>query len=357
MRKAVILNNSAIYSWGIMAGLFKQSLEEAGAEVAMEALPTTPEARAAMKAKYPDAVFFHNAMPAPSRPLSDPECVADVKWAYLGYRSDVIEGAKNILLPAIEFSQIAEPWAEIFNRYDEIWTTTHHVERLLKSSGVRQTIRWMPPALDRRAWERKTDYAAAQPFRFLFVGEPIWRKGVHYLMFGFMKAFPRVGEAELLIKTSPSKDWISPREDIKIITERLPEAALGQLYATSDAYISASLAEGLGLPIAEAILAALPVCVNAWGGQKDLLTRGGFFPLKFVEAHRPYNGVPQFYIPGQRCALSDEDSVAEAMRKIVRTSASRRKRMAEKAREGLVKNFGERALKERWAREVQRLFA
>ena len=271
MPLAIILNNSAIHSWKVIGGYFRKNFEEQGISVLEHDLPTTPAARKDLYTQYPDAVFFHNTLPAPGLPLTDPNCVPDVRWNYLGYRSDVIPGAKNILLPAYEFSRLPEPWVELYNRYDEIWVTTRHVGELLRQSGVTQPILRLPPALDREAAPPKTNYAASTPFKFLFVGEPIWRKGIHFLMYGFLKAFPLPGQAQLIVKTSPNKDWVSLREDIKFVTDKLPREEFLRLYTQSDCYISSSLAEGLGLPIAEAIMAGLPVCTNDWGGHSDLI--------------------------------------------------------------------------------------
>lgn len=356
MPQAVILNNSAINSWKVIGGYFRQNLEEQGLTVVEEDLPSTVHARQQIKEKYPQAVFFHNTMPAPGLPLTDPNCVPDIRWQYLGYRSDIIPGAKNILLPAYEFSRLPDPWVELYNRYDEIWVTTHHVARLLQQSGVRKPILRLPPALDREKTILKSDYQAHKPFRFLFVGEPIWRKGVHFLMYGFLKAFPKPGQAELMIKTSPNKDWVSLREDIKIVTERLPREEFLNLYAQSDAYISASLAEGLGLPIAEAIMAGLPVCTNQWGGHSDLLTPTGVFDLDFIEADRPWNGVPQFYTPGQKCALSDENAVAKALLRVYRSSDGERQKIAQQAREHFLKNYSAQALQPGWKKHIERVY-
>ena len=358
MPLAILLNNSKIHSWSVIGGYFRQSLEEQGITVIEKDLPQGPEGRKMLRDQYPDAIFFHNTMPAPGLPLTDPNCVPDIRWEYLGYRSDVIEGATNILLPAYEFSRLPDPWVTLYNRYSEIWTTTRHVGELLKHSGVTRPILRLPPALDREVIPQKRSYEvpSGKPFQFLFVGEPIWRKGVHFLMYGFLKAFPKVGQAELIIKTAPNKDWVSLREDIKFITDKLPREDFLQLYTSSDCYISASLAEGLGLPIAEAIRAGLPVCTNNWGGHRDLLTGGGYFPLDFIEADRPWNGVPQFYTPGQKCALSDENSVARAMLKVVKSSARTRQKMALKAQAALQQSYGATALRLYWAHQIQRLY-
>ncbi len=338
MTTAVILSNTPQPSFKVIGDLFAESLREAGVEVIERGVPSTSEERAALTKEFEgqETVFFHNVS--------------------MGKDFQVIPEAKNVGLPAYEFSRVYDSAVRLLNKYDELWVTTSYVGKLLKNSGVTVLILRLPPALDRQNFPKKTSYGPHKPFRFLFVGEPHFRKGVHFLMYGFVNAFPKTGEAELIIKTAINPRWAPLREDIKIITEWLPTRDMQRLYAESDCYISASLAEGLGLPIAEAMLCGIPVCANNWGGHRDLLTEGGFFPLKFIEADRPWTGEPQFYTPGQKCAISNEVSVAEAMRQIVDSSPDTRQGMAAKARENLLQSYGTTALRSLWATHVARLW-
>jgi glycosyltransferase involved in cell wall biosynthesis len=338
VRIAVILSNTPQPSFEIIGKLFAQSFREAGVLVSERGIPQTSLERAALAREYEGqpVVFFHNVA--------------------MGHDFQVIPGAKNVALPAYEFSRIYDSAVTLLNRYDEIWVTTSHVAAVLENSGVNVSIYKIPPALDRGNYPHKLSYEPHRPFRFLFVGEPHFRKGVHFLMYGFIKAFPDMGEAELLIKTRLHPSWATLRDDIKLLTEQLPLEDLGQLYVDSDCYISASLAEGLGLPIAEAMLCGLPVCTNWWGGHRDLLTDGGYFPLTYVESPRPWTGEPQYYTPGQKCALSDETSVAQAMRSIIGISPAERCRMAEKAKENLENKYGVQSLRAFWLEQTARLW-
>ncbi len=338
MAIAVILSNTPQPSFKVIGNFFLKNFVEAGVTVIERSVPSTPKERLTLAKEFAgkSAVFFHNVA--------------------IGKDFQVIPESKNIGLPAYEFSRIYDSAVELLNKYDELWVTTRHVGELLKNSGVTVPIVHLPPALDRENFPQKTSYDCHKPFRFLFVGEPHFRKGVHYLMYGFVKAFPKIGEAELIIKTGVNSRWAPLRKDIKLITEWFPTKDIQRLYAESDCYISASLAEGLGLPVAEAILCGIPVCSNYWGGHRDLLTDGGFFPLEFIETDRPWTGEPQFYTPGQKCAISDEVSVSKAMRQIADSLLYKRQRIAAKAREHLLQNYGVTALKSRWAIQVARLW-
>jgi hypothetical protein len=87
-----------------------------------------------------------------------------------------------------------------------------------------------------------------------------------------------------------------------------------------------------------------------------LLAEGGYFPLSFVEAPRPWTGEPQFYTPGQKCALSDETAVATAMRTIIGSSPAERRQMASKARNNLIGNYGAAAVRPQWSAQTTRLW-
>lgn len=333
---AIILSNTPQPSYRVVGELIAECLREAGISVLERGVPATSDERASLAKEYEEqnAVFFHNVA--------------------MG-NFHIIPGMKNIALPAYEFSRIWNSAVEQLNQYDEIWVTTRHVAEVLKNSGVTAPIVKTPPALDRGIYPEKTDHAPRKPFRFLFVGEPHFRKGIHFLMYGFIKAFPDVGEAELVIRSGDTPGWDVLREDIKFAAEWLPANDLRNLYAENDCYISASLAEGLGLPIAESILCGLPVCANYWGGHRDLLTDGGYFPLSFVESPRPWTGAPQFYTPGQKCAISDETAVAAAMRDIVMSTPEKRREIAKKARENLLKNYGAASVRAVWAAHIAQL--
>ncbi len=337
MPTAVILGNVPQPSFKIMGELFRKSFEGAGLTVFERGIPATLEERLALQMEFSgqNTIFFHNTS---------------------GSGFQVIPGARNIALPAYEFSRLPDPWARLLNDYTEVWVTTSHVRDLLKKSGVSVPILRLPPALDREELQAKRSYEPSRPFRFLFAGESRSEEGVHFLMHGFLRAFPQMGDAELTIKTDPASEWASPRQDIMLVNERLSREELLRLCRDSDCYISSSLGESLDLPLATAILCGLPVCANYWGGHRDLLIASGFFPLDYRETDRPWTGAPQLYTPGQKCALSDETAVAEAMLKIYHSSPGKRGHMAEKARRYLLKSYGAEVLEPFWQVHVMRLW-
>ena len=161
-----------------------------------------------------------------------------------------------------------------------------------------------------------------------------------------MKAFPESGSALLTIKTSPSCDWESPRNDIIVIKEKWSRKKLLAEYSKHDCFISASLGEGLGLPIAEAIMADLPVCTNFWGGHNSLLCTGGFIEIPHEEIIQPFTSDPAFYAENQKCAYSSPENIKLSLYEFLQTTSTERKQITQIANKNFLATYGhENALK------------
>jgi glycosyltransferase involved in cell wall biosynthesis len=256
----------------------------------------------------------------------------------IGPRFAPIPGVVNVALPAHEWSAYPPRWVDNLNRFDEVWVTSTHVARLLADSGVTAPIRRLPPALADETVPTKNGYAPAIPFRFLSVGEPHFRKGLHLLLAGFADAF-EPGEAELIVKSGPGLD-LPPTPGVTLIDRRLPPDALASLYAGCDAYVTATLGEGLGLTVIEAAMAGAPVAANLWGGHADLLPPDGCYPIPHVETVQPYCSRPAYYAPGQMCGYSSPEDIAAALRRVVDATPAERAERAAIARRHTIDRFG-----------------
>jgi glycosyltransferase involved in cell wall biosynthesis len=239
-----------------------------------------------------------------------------------------VKGAVNVAILHHEWSRYPKRWIENLELFNRVWVTSAHMEKILHDSGFTGRAESLPPALDLDPVTKKENWKSNNPFRFLSLGEAHFRKGFHLLIEGFMQAFPEPGEASLTIKTSSDPGWQSPREDIKFLTEYYSRSRLQELYENADCYVSASLGEGLGLPVAEAILSRLPVATNYWGGHMSLLCdpaeAEGFFPIKFQQIEQPYCSGPDWYAEGQQCAFSSPSSIAETLKTVICSSAEKR---------------------------------
>jgi hypothetical protein len=316
--KIVILTDFHRDSYHIIGDLFAKSFAKFGL---VEHLPTPVhiEQRHELNEKFEGSIFLHNT---------------------LGEGFAALPGCYNIALPFHEWSEYPKQWIGLLNQFDEVWTTTDHLQNLLLRGGLSVSAHKLPPALDSENIPVKSSYDTIGLPSLFFVGEPHFRKGHHLLMNGYMKAFPIANDAILTIKTSPSCEWESPREDIILVKEHWDRDRLVEEYSKHDCFVSASLGEGLGLPIAEAIMAQLPVCTNYWGGHQSLLDKGSFIEITHQEILQPFTSDPKFYAEGQKCAYSSPDAIRMALLKFLTLNSEQKQKMTSLAKENFLKIYG-----------------
>ncbi len=301
-RPIVILSEPTVSSYGIIGALYHSTFRAMGLASRLAPYPSIGLPRVAR-----GAIVLHNT---------------------LGFRFAPLPGVVNIAAPFHEWSRYPAEWAARLNRFDEVWAASTYLADVLRKSGVTAPIRFAPPALDLNPPRVKSSWTPRRPFRFMFVGEPHFRKGHHLLIEGFRRMAGDGRSATLTIKTSPECAWSSNDSRIQVIAERWPLEKLWRLYGSHDAFVSASLGEGLGLGVAEAMLARLPVATNRWGGHTSLLTPGGYERIAHRVAPQPYCSRPDFFAPGQQCGLSSPDAIGSAMRRLMTMSAGARRQQA-----------------------------
>lgn len=308
-----IFSETSVSSYGRVGELYRDTLSAMGIRATVAPYPERPQ-------RVPrGSVVLHNT---------------------LGYRFKPWPGVRNVAIPFHEWDHYPAAWAERLNAFDEVWAATRFLARTLRRSGVVVPIKVLPPALDLGSPLVKTSWVAGRPFRLLFVGEPHFRKGHHLLIEGFrrLKVSPR--HATLTLKTSPGCAWTVSDPGIRRIAAHWSRRRMRDVYASYDGFVSASLGEGLGLGVAEATLAKLPVATHAWGGHADLVTPGAYVPLPYRVVPQVFCSNPAFYAPGQRCALVSPDDVAEAIERVIGMSARARQEQARRASEAVRRRFG-----------------
>jgi glycosyltransferase involved in cell wall biosynthesis len=310
----VVFSEPTVASYGTIGARYQATFSAMGLSSTLRPYPSGPRPRVPR-----GTVVLHNT---------------------LGFRFAPLPGAVNIAVPFHEWSRYPPAWAARLNAFDAVWAASTHLARLLRRSGVTVPVRFAPPALDLDPPRGKRRWTAHRPFRFLFVGEPHFRKGHHLLIEGFRQLIGTNPAATLTIKTSHDCPWNVTDRRIRVIAERWALPRLWRLYEQHDGFVSASLGEGLGLGVAEAMLARLPVATNHWGGHTSLLTAGGYVRIAHRVVPQPYCSRPDFFAPGQACAFSSPDAVASAMRMLMTMSAEARERQATRARAHVTSRFG-----------------
>lgn len=194
-----------------------------------------------------------------------------------------MRGEWNAGFFAWEESSIPFQTIDDFNMsVDVVFTISDFVSEALRVSGCRVPIHTIGAGVDHLlAVEPKPlSEAIGSGYRFLNVSSGFPRKGLDVLIEAFCRTFTEQDDVTLVIKTFPNPHNVT-RADVEhrrtnprcprivLLEGDMPAGELVTLYQSCHAYVSPSRAEGFGLPIAEAMLAGLPVVVTGWGGHRQ----------------------------------------------------------------------------------------
>jgi len=180
---------------------------------------------------------------------------------------------------------IPEEYIDNFNRYiDGIGTMSSFVTNTLKECGLKIPVKTMGIGV-----ELPLNYEEIKPYKlktnkknkFLHISSCFPRKGVDILLNAYYSTFTSNDDVCLIIKTFPNphnnvenmiKELNTKYEnspEVEFINCDLPETKLYSLYKVADCYVQVARGEGFGLPVAEAMLAKLPVIVSPNTGMSD----------------------------------------------------------------------------------------
>lgn len=160
--------------------------------------------------------------------------------------------------------------------------TSPHVKKVFGDAGIGLPVHVVGNGVDHLdVPPEPLPFALPQAdFTCLHVSSCFPRKGPDILLTSFAEAFDKADDVQLVIKTFPNPhndiaDRISVLREaypnlppITVIEDPLTPGQMRSLYAAADLLIAPSRAEGYCLPVAEAVLAGIPVLTTGWGGQK-----------------------------------------------------------------------------------------
>ncbi len=198
-------------------------------------------------------------------------------------------GVRTFFYFAWEDSRIPSAWAQAFNRhFIGLLVPSVHVRDVARRSGVAIPIAVVPYGVEPRfATEAVVPAPSAltrKTFRFLHVSTGFPRKGCDVLLRAFVREFSSREDVALIVKTLPQYDHPTARQvrRARWFRARCPEivhldvdldlAAMQRLYASASCLVHPARAEGFGLPVAEAMLAGVPVIASGYSGHTDFCT-------------------------------------------------------------------------------------
>lgn len=184
--------------------------------------------------------------------------------------------------------------------------------------------------------EKVNNLRTNRKFKFLNISIPHYRKNIGLLVSAYYKAFTAEEDVCLVIKTSLDPPSRSKRFECDVTKEiqkvqkssenrkrPLPQLELLSykydniipLYNTCDCLVSASSAEGFGLPLLEALAAGLIVVAPRCTGQLDFLNDKNSLLVNANEIKASPKYQYWHPSPGAKTFLPEVDSLAENMRK------------------------------------------
>ena len=186
-----------------------------------------------------------------------------------------------------EESLIPQEIASDFNQHvHRIMTMSTFVKEALRNSGVTIPIDVVgvgvrPPVSSPNA--DIPELNTLKKLRLLHISSAFPRKGIDVLLNAYFAEFTSNDDVSLILKTFPNQhnSVASQLENLEQqhpnaphvvwINRDLPLDHLGNLYEAASAYVHPARGEGFGLPVAEAMLARIPVISTATSGLADFV--------------------------------------------------------------------------------------
>lgn len=204
-----------------------------------------------------------------------------------------VNGGLNFQQFGWEESVIPKAYIDNFNQYlNGIGTMSDYVTEKLIECGLNIPVRTMGIGVD-----LPEDFNDLKPYhvktkktlKFLHISSAFPRKGIDLLLKGYYEAFNGDDDVCLILKTFPNphnrvqeimdrlnQEYPNPPE-IEWINKDLKQDQLYSLYKCADCYIQTARGEGFGLPVAEAMLARVPVIVSPNSGMADFCNENTAF--------------------------------------------------------------------------------
>ena len=204
-------------------------------------------------------------------------------------RVNDVRGGLNFQSFGWEESIIPDEYIENFNIFlDGIGTMSDYVTKQLIECGIKIPVRTMGIGV-----EFSHDFNSLKPYpvktkkhiKFLHISSAFPRKGVDILLEAYFETFTGDDDVCLVLKTFPNphnevekilKELLEAHEnapEVEWINKDLKQDKLESLYKAADCYVSVARGEGFGLPVAEAMLAKIPVIVSPNTGMADFCNK------------------------------------------------------------------------------------
>jgi len=174
-----------------------------------------------------------------------------------------------------EYTIIPKSYVDVLNTLDAVCTASHWGVEVLRKNGVTVPCHIVPGGVDATIFNSASRNLDSKRFRFLHMGKAESRKGTTLVIKAFNEAFKgdRKIRMSLFIDNPHLRQFDADmflhglQEDLQLqyplsnVDVRHFENDITNIYNTHHAAVFASKAEGIGLPIVEAMACGLPTIV------------------------------------------------------------------------------------------------
>ncbi len=264
-----------------------------------------------------------------------------------------------------EESGVPPEYVAAFNEHlDGIGVMSSFVRQLLVDAGVRIPIEVMGVGVRAPRQDAACDapeLADLRSTRFLHVSSGFPRKGIDVLLEAFFDVFTGADDVSLILKTFPNIHndvgmqlerlrATSPNPpDIRWIDRNLPDDSIDSLYGFASCYVHPARGEGFGLPVAEAMLASVPVIAPASTGLADLVSD----ETAIIIRHTMQPARTHLSTEGSVWAEPDFGDLCDALRRVANAPDDPALgRLATRAAADIGERFTWDAIADRWARFI-----
>ncbi len=242
--------------------------------------------------------------------------------------TEFAEGRYSIGLWFWEVSLFPERWKSSFEDLDEVWAATDHVAGALEAvSPIPVTKVTVPivappgPLLSRGRLGLPAGFCYLFAFDYNSVFE---RKNPLAVVEAFTRAFPRVGQASLVLKSINHEHArsehdrllaaVAHRPDIHVIDRYVTAQEKNSIIAACDCYVSLHRSEGLGITMGEAMAYGRPVIATGYSGNLDFMTEENSWLVRHTLV--PIGPGADPYPPEGEWAEPDLEHAAHLMREV-----------------------------------------
>lgn len=208
---------------------------------------------------------------------------------------------RTAIVTIFETESLPASWLAPLERFDLVVVPSEFNLRTFEGAGVpREKLVKVPYALDLAKWYPAERDRSAKRFRFLYVCDFNFRKGIDVLVEAFCTAFSSDDDVELVLKTLRffTHEGAGLAEVVeqhlrrrfgatamrrlpRIVTDvgAIDETELRGLYQEADLYVSLDRANGWGMPVLEAMACGTPGAAIDYSGGAEILDGRYGYPI------------------------------------------------------------------------------